>query len=108
MVGDPVPKDDRGLGVRPPFHLLELLHPERHAPEGQRDVGLAGGVAGSLKVGEAEGVERRGLHGGDGLLERFQRRQLPAPEGVDQAAGVSQPWRRHKAESTRRPLAAPH
>ena len=59
VVGDPVPEDDGGLGVRPSLDLLELLDAERHAAEGQRHVGPARRLPGPLEVGEAEGVERR-------------------------------------------------
>ncbi len=58
VAGDPVPEDDRRLGVRPPVNLLELLDPEGHATEGQRDVGPARGGAGMLEVGVGEGIER--------------------------------------------------
>ena len=108
VVGDRSLKIDGGLAcTASPRTVLELLHAEGHAAEGQRDVGRRGRLPGPLEVGEAEGVERRRLDGGDAGLERLERGQLPGPERIDQAAGITQPRRAHDADSTPRPLAAP-
>ena len=60
----PVGKDERGLGVGPSLHGLELLDPDGHAPERQGDVGGRGlGPAGDGPQGKRQRGEGGGFHG---------------------------------------------
>ena len=91
VVGDPVLEDQRGLGVGPPVDRLELLHPDGDPAEGEGDVGRCGRGPGRVGIEVAEGVEPRGLDGGQRCLEGLGGADGPGPEGVDERAGVSEP-----------------
>ena len=107
VVRDAVLEEHRCLGVRPALDPFELLDATGDPAEGQRDVGVASRVPRQLEVREAEGVQRRRLHGADAGLEGLERGHCLGPEGLDQAAGVLQPRGAHGAESTRAPVTAP-
>ena len=87
----PVGEDQRGLGVGPARHLLELLYPHGHATEGEGDVGRGRRGPGGVGVEVAEGVEPRGLDGGQRGIQGLGGREGPGPEGVDQRAGIVEP-----------------
>ena len=96
MAGDAVLEDDGRLGVRPAGNFLELLDAKGDAAKRKADVGATGRLPRPVEVSEAESVERRLVDGGDAIVERLERREVPRPERVHQAAGVPQPGRAHK------------
>ena len=77
--------------------------PKGTPPKGSDTLALARRLPGPIEVGEAERVQRRRLYGGDAGVEGLQRGQLPGPEGIDQAAGISQPRRAHARRVPRGP-----
>ena len=95
MTGDTVLEDDGCLGVGPAGDLLELFDSEGDTTKREAHIGASGCLPGPAEVHEAKGVERRLFDGGDAVVERLERRELPRPERIHQAAGVPQPGRAH-------------
>jgi hypothetical protein len=84
VVGDPVGEDQGRTGVGPTLHLVELLHADRDAAEGLRDVGRAGGLQGPFRVEERERVEVARLDGGQRRLEFLHRGPFAGAERLHQ------------------------
>ena len=108
VIGDPVSEDHGGVCGRPALDPLQLLHPEGHTSERQRNVGLPGCLVGRLEVGVAEGVERGPLAMASMEASSASSGETsPARKASTRLQASSDPGGRHRREVPPRPGPSP-